>query len=213
MARWQLTEPHYLNVPGTQTEDRSMGDNNKKKLNSPLHLDPNDEKQWNYREMIGPNIMDGKIIVCHEGKGEPKDIVFLGDPTPGMLPVDDEAREISSGFTWTPTETLNEADSFSHRLLLGLLTETASAREEAKSAGQIEGMGELIKGLAEMMKMQTQLLAALGGKPLAVTEPEPSAEPAPGTGPATREFDVKGRTPNNIRDARRLSALVQEPAE
>lgn len=210
MARWQLTEPHYLNVPGTQTEDRSMGDNSRKKLSAPLHLDPNDEKQWNYREMIAPQIMDGKIVVCYEGKGEPKDIIFVGDPTPGMLPMDDEAREISSKFTWLPTETLNEADSFSHRLLLGLLTDTATAREQAKAASMPEGMAELMKGLTDMMKMQTQLFAALTGKTIAIIDPEPA--PEPDLGPEHRKFDTKA-APDNIRDARRLSALAREPAE
>ena len=94
MARWQLTEPNYLNVPGTRTQDRTQGDNIKKELPVPMHLDPNDEKQWNYKEMIAPQIMEGKIIVCYKDRGEPRDIVFAGEPTPGMLPIDDEAREI-----------------------------------------------------------------------------------------------------------------------
>lgn len=184
MARWQLTEPHYLNVPGTQTEDRSMGDRGKKKLSTPMHLDPNMESDWNYQEMIGRNIIEGKIIVCHEGKGEPRDIVFVGDPTPGMLPIDDEAREITAKFNWKPTQGLDDisqADSFTQKLLMNLLTDTAEAKEKAQAQQQAEGLGELMKGLAQMMSVQTQLLAALTGKHVAVQEPTveaTKAEPA-----------------------------------
>lgn len=211
MARWQLTEAHYLNVPGNETEDRTKGDNSKKKLPAPMHLDPNDEKQWNYREMIAPQIMEGRIIVCHEGKGEPKDIIFVGDPTPGMLPLDDEAKAISAKFSWTPSPDLDEANSFSHRLLLGLLTETAEAKQQAQASST--DMSELMKGLADMMKMQTQLLAALAGKTVAVVEPEPTAPKPEELSPEAREFKPAGKGPASIRDARRLAARATEPAE
>jgi hypothetical protein len=116
--RWQLTEPHYLNVPGTkweqQIQDRITGRQVRKSFSVPMHLHPESDVDWN--RMDG---QQGLITVCHEGKGHPdgRDIVFIGDPTPGMLPLDDEARELSSKFSWTPTEGTDEvsqANSFAN---------------------------------------------------------------------------------------------------
>ena len=52
---------------------------------------------------------DGEIIVCHAGKGDAKDIVFIGDPTPDMLPVDDEAKAISATLKRNGGRSLNMA--------------------------------------------------------------------------------------------------------
>lgn len=210
MARWQLTEAHYLNVPGTMTEDRTLGENNKKKLVCPRHLDPNQDADWNYKEMISPNVMEGKIIVCHEGKGEPRDIVFVGEPTPGMLPIDDEAREISGRYNWTPTQGLDQdsqANSYTNQLLLGLTESLVGAREQAKSIQPVEGMSELIGTINDMMKLQAQVLAALTGKNVPVPNDKPSDPNLP---PEVREFKTEGRGPSTIRDARRLAAQARE---
>lgn len=167
MARWQLTEPHYLNTKDTkwefETKNRTTGRSERKQFNVPTHLDPNIESDWNYQDRIGNNIIDGKILVCYEGKGEPKDIVFEGPPTPGMLPIDDEAKEISSKFDWIPTKGLDENsqfNSFAQQTLIKLTEELKSTA----SAPQIEGMSEFMKTMAEMMKAQTEILATLAGK-------------------------------------------------
>ncbi len=103
MARWKLTEPHYLKVPGTKWEytmqNRTTGKPQRKVFDVPLYLNPEDEGDWNVREGY-----DGYIAVCHEDKGLPSDIAFIGDPTPGMVPLDDEARELTARFAWTPTQ-------------------------------------------------------------------------------------------------------------
>jgi len=75
----------------------------------PKHLDPRLEDDWTHRPEN--NNMDGEIIVCWEGKGLPRDIIFEGNPTPGMLPLDDEAKEVSSHFSWTPTQGIDEDSS------------------------------------------------------------------------------------------------------
>ena len=107
MARWKLIEAHYLNVPGTTWEakevDRSTGRQVKKVFNVPLYLDPKDEADWNYRREQDPDLQDGGIIVCLAGKGRPRDIVFEGDPTPCMIPLDDEGRP-----TWLFGQTVHE---------------------------------------------------------------------------------------------------------
>lgn len=91
MARWKLNGKHYLNVPGTEWEHKeislSSGKQVRKIYTVPAFLDPAEPGDCNY---------PGEIIVCHEGKGERKDIVFLGDPTTEMEPLDEEAEEISA---------------------------------------------------------------------------------------------------------------------
>jgi hypothetical protein len=53
----------------------------------PVLLDTNNPQDF--------NDADG-IIVCFEGKGERNDITFVGNPTPDMEPLDDEAEEITA---------------------------------------------------------------------------------------------------------------------
>lgn len=110
MARWSLMNAHYLNVPGTEWEYKETTDSGKqgrKIFPVPLHLDPNNPRDHNY---------PGEIIVCHEGKGQPKDIVFVGPPTPDMTPLDDEAQAISDSMqpAWIhPIESLPTHDNLS----------------------------------------------------------------------------------------------------
>lgn len=100
MARWRLTEAHYIKG----------------------HLVDEDKTEWEYKEadrMTGrekrkrfevPDYRDVDTIVCYEGSEKDKnDFVMDGPPTPGMEPIDDEAREISAkhASSWKhPIETL-----------------------------------------------------------------------------------------------------------
>lgn len=210
MARWQLTEPHYLNTKDTkwefETKNRTTGRSERKQFNVPTHLDPNIESDWNYTDRIGNNLVDGKIIVCYEGKGEPKDIVFEGAPTPGMLPLDDEAKEISAKFDWVPTSGLDENsqfNSFAQQTLIKLTSEL----KNVQAAPQVEGMAEFMKTMSQMMQTQTEILAMLAGK-----KPEAAAETD--NIPADLvKHEVAGRSgPMNINDARRLASQVVEPS-
>lgn len=209
MARWQLTEPHYLNTKDTkwefETKNRTTGRSERKQFNVPTHLDPNIETDWNYQDRIGNNIVDGKIIVCWEGQGEPKDIVFEGPPTPGMLPLDDEAKEISSKFDWIPTAGLDENSQFNSFAQKKLIELTEQLRTTAQ-APQIEGMAEFMKTMAQMMAQQTQILAQLAGKTV-------EAEPEKIVPPDLVKHETEGRLgPMSAQDARRLSSQVAEPA-
>lgn len=97
MARWKLMQSHYLKVPvlpdGTDVEwvheetNRTSGRTVRKRHEVGMLLDTNNPADY--------NDPDG-IIVCHEGKGEAKDYVFIGEPTPDMEPLDDEAETISA---------------------------------------------------------------------------------------------------------------------
>lgn len=101
MARWKLATAHYLMVEGGEWEyveqDRNTGRPIRKKFLVPRMLNPNDPQDWTNRWGNKDN-EDGEIVVCREGRGEPRDIVYAGDPTPDMIPVDDEARAESAGW-------------------------------------------------------------------------------------------------------------------
>lgn len=179
--RWQLTEPHYLNVPGTKWEqtivDRNTGRPQRKSFTVPMHLHPEADIDWNR--------MDGHmgfITVCHEGGGHPdgKDIVFIGDPTPGMLPLDDEARELSGRFSWTPTtgtDEVSQANSFANQMLNGLIKDMAELQAGVRSAPQAEGLGELVATMREMMQAQMQMFQMMMAKQampaVILAEPDP----------------------------------------
>lgn len=208
MARWQLTEPHYLNTKDTkwefETKNRTTGRSERKQFNVPTHLDPNIESDWNYQDRIGNNIVDGKIVVCWEGKGEDRDIVFEGAPTPGMLPIDDEAKEISAKFDWIPTAGLDENSQFNSFAQKKLIEFTEQLRSTT-AAPAIEGMAEFMKTMAQMMAQQTQILAKLSGHTIAeelvtVTPPELVKHPTEGRLGAI-----------SAQEARRVAAQVAEP--
>src|SRR5882672_11346527 len=168
MARWKLTEPHYLSVPSERwehtTTDSRTGKPVRKMYRVPKHLDPRLEDDWNYRPEN--NNMDGEIIVCWEGKGQPRDIIFEGNPTPGMLPIDDEAKEVSGQFNWTPTQGIDEdsqRQSFYARLgdtLIDQMTELKVAREVASNPG----LDKFMETMLAMMAQNQQILSALTGK-------------------------------------------------
>lgn len=168
MARWKLTEKHYLNVPGTrwefQTVDRNTGRPQRKYFNVPLYLDPENPDDCNYKDGF-----ESWIIVAHEGSAEGRDIVFVGDPTPGMLPMDDEAREITAKFSWTPTAGLDDEskeNSYQNKLLLGLIDKMAETQAKATEMPMAAGMEQFLVAMTKMMEQQGQILAALVGKGL-----------------------------------------------
>jgi hypothetical protein len=178
--RWQLTEPHYLNVPGTkweyQIQDRITGRQVRKSFSVPMHLHPESDVDWN--RMDG---QQGLITVCHEGGGHPdgRDIVFIGDPTPGMLPLDDEAKALSATFSWTPTQGIDDvsqSNSFANQMLNGLIKDMAELQAGVRSAPQAEGLGELVATMREMMQAQMQMFQMMMAKQampqVVIAEPE-----------------------------------------
>ncbi len=161
MARWRLAAPHYLNVPDTFWEykevDRTTGKQKRVQFPVPALLDPSQPGDWNYRH----NADEGEIIVCQPGKGLPKDIEFEGEPTPDMVPMDDEAQVISASFAkkWKhPIESL--PGTYADSLLNTLQEEVAEVRAKGASA-QVEGMTELLTAMTAMMKQNQDILAAL----------------------------------------------------
>lgn len=85
--RFKLRGPHYLNVPGTEWEQeeksQATGKVLRKRYEVPMLLDPANPADCN---------RDGECIVSMDGhEAERGDIIFLGDPTPDMEPLDKEA--------------------------------------------------------------------------------------------------------------------------
>lgn len=161
MARWKLMGAHYLNVADEEWEytenDRSTGRPKRVKFPVPRLLDPRDPGSWTKRWGNKDN-EDGEIIVCYEGKGESSDVIFHGDPTPDMLPVDDEAREISSKFErlWKAKPEAMAGD-FSQSLIDKFQADLAVA--QAKSA-EVPGMADLIANIGKLVETNQKVLAA-----------------------------------------------------
>jgi hypothetical protein len=85
--------PHYLwttdNEWRYEETSRETGRRAIKHYNVPRYFDPENPGDWN---MVG----SGDCIVCHEGKGNPKDHIFTGMPTLDMEPLDGEAEIMSA---------------------------------------------------------------------------------------------------------------------
>ena len=162
MARWRLAAPHYLNVEGTKWEysevDRVTGRPKRTQFPVPTPLDPDNPGDWNYR--YGAD--SGEIIVSDGIGAEPKDIVFAGDPTPDMVALDDAARAKTEAMRpkWKhPIESLTT--SYADAMLKDLSEEVAQVRAAGGGTAQVEGMTELLTGLAGMMKQNQDILSAL----------------------------------------------------
>jgi len=105
--RWRLMTSHYLNVPGTEWEhnesDRTTGKAVRKLYPVGLLLDPRNPQDCN---------REGDCVVTHDIEGTRlvrTDFIFLGEPTPDMEPMNDEAEVISDSLRekWAhPIDTL-----------------------------------------------------------------------------------------------------------
>lgn len=163
MARWKLMAAHYLNVPGEKWEytenDRKTGRVIRQAFKVPRLLDPTDPTCWTNRWGTKDDA-EGEIIVCHEGKGQSTDQIFFGDPTPDMVPLDDEARELSASFEdkWRYKPEV-APQSFSQSLIDKFQLEQA-ALVAAKPA-QVEGMDKLTEAITELVKSNQTMLKAV----------------------------------------------------
>ena len=172
MARWLLKQPHYINVPGTEWEynevDRTSGKQVRMRYAVPLYLDPNNPGDRNYPE---------GIIVAREGTKFPKDIVFLGEPTPDMEPLDEEAEAISATCSskWIhPIESLSAEGGYGASLV------TAFEQQIAKliQLGQAAPANPVSAGTVsaeEFAKLQEQVAALMARNAELEVKTEPKA--------------------------------------
>ena len=177
MARWRLTQPHYLNTPGTEFEYKETshyGKTVKKIFPVPQYLDPEAFSDCNYnangeprsgRDMNTP----GEIIVAHDTEAKKgRDIIFVGDPTLDMVPLDEEAEIISAALApkWGRAFIGDGEDEggYSNRLLTEL-TETLNSFNATKSptsAAPDDGrIAKVEDQLQKMFEMNMALLAKL----------------------------------------------------
>ncbi len=84
-----------------------------------------------------------------------------------MFPLDDEARELSSHFDWKPTASLaadDQADSYTQRLINGLIKDMANLQASAQASSRIEGIDELLSAMAGMMKQNQEIIGKLADR-------------------------------------------------
>lgn len=171
MARWRLTNAHYLNCRDTKWEysevDRSTGKQVRKQFDVPRYLNPGEPTDWTHR--LGRD--EGDIYVSDGKNPDPKDIIFVGSPTPDMEPIDEAAKALSASFAerWQhPIESL--PGNFTQSLLDKFQTEVAKV-QSASTNTPPTGMGELMTAMAELMKQNAALIAMLAPKVESPTAP------------------------------------------
>lgn len=159
MARWKLTEAHYL-------------------FGYPPDLE---EVEWEYKEtdrVTGrerrkrfkiPFYFDAETTVCYVGQGLPGDSIFEGSPTPAMVPLDDEAKRINALHSkdWIhPIESL-PGQGFADALLSNLEKQLAALSNRMPLPVPVTESGvsrvefeALQVQLAELMAQNAELQAA-----------------------------------------------------
>lgn len=181
MARWKLREAHYIHAmrDGTRPEwvykeiNRANGREIQKKFPVPMHLDPKIEVDWTHRDHPHD---DGYIVVALEGTSDAHDIIIeRKSVTPGMEPLDDEAREITKQVMAgvVPIEGGSPDATYSENLLDKFIMQLAEASSTAGAAQaqQVQGLGEVLKAMTAMMEQNQLILQAL----VAQRAPEPKA--------------------------------------
>lgn len=177
MARWRLDIAHYLFLdPPTEWEyketSRETGRQNRMVAKVPRLLDPKDPTDCNQY---------GEIVVCDGHNPQRGDLIFLGDPTPDMHPLDDEAEAITQKFidagTWRKPEEGSEpyGEGLIKQFLaqidrLGGIKPTPSV-----SASQVspDAFASMQKQVAQLMEQNAQLMKQLIDK----QEPETPMPP------------------------------------
>lgn len=169
MARWRLNTPHYLNVPGTEWEQKEVSTQTGKQIRKvyqvPLLLNPD----------LGTDQTppaSGETIVCWEGKGQPTDYVFVGDPTADMTPIDAEAEKVTEEMRplWKhPVDSLNPTGPAALApetlVMMEQFAKQIGAAVQAPNSGVSRSeFDELKSMLASMQKQNAELKAALAVK-------------------------------------------------
>lgn len=157
MARWKLMGKHYLNIPGTEWEykeqDLQSQEEVRHRMAVPRFLDPEDQRT----KKNG----DGNVVVCYDGsKQAQSDYIFVGLPTPDMVPLDEEAEELSAIEAKRgehPIETLNGQGSYQDDILKRFMDMLAAAQTNQKPAENISVAGVSAEAFAEM-QAQVQAL-------------------------------------------------------
>lgn len=154
MARWLLTQPHYLNIPGTKWRydevSQATGEMVSQEFAVPRLLDPN-----NPRDCRSP---EGCVVTT--GTPSRGDWAFIGEPTPDMDPLDDEAEAISLSLRpkWQhPIESLPaNGEGFSTAILALLEKQLTEASRTAVPNTAVTGVSK-----EEFVTLQEQVAALM----------------------------------------------------
>lgn len=177
MARWRLTGPHYLNVPGTEWEyqelDTRTGRPKRQRFAVPMYLDPQQPPNWDK-----PNGSVIELVVCHGTPTVAGDIEFVGEPTPDMVPLDDEAKAMSAKLEETKwnvkadTLTGSYGEHLERTLEKQLEQQMALVKHvTSQQVAPVPGMNDLLTAIAGMMAQNQEILARLSPP---VAQPEPA---------------------------------------
>jgi len=163
MARWRLTAAHYLYTePPTEYThievSRETGRQYRQTMKVPRLLEPKDPGDHNY-----PN----DIIVCDGNNPQRFDIIFLGEPTADMEPIDDEARAITKKFVdsgkWRKPEDGMDYGETLIRQFLAQMEKMQSIPQPVSVSGidpkSFADLQDQVKALMEQnAKLQAQIL-------------------------------------------------------
>lgn len=162
--RWRLINAHYLKVAelpdGTRVEwehkeiSRETDRAARKLYAVPILLNPNDPADCNY---------PGELIVAHAIDGASnlrQDIVFIGDPTPEMEPLNDAAQAITDALRpkWEhPIDTLpvnggmnSQEMAFMQSMMTEFAKQIGAVLPTANAPVPNEDVGELKERLAKL---------------------------------------------------------------
>lgn len=173
MARWKLMTSHYLKTNDTFWEyketDQTTGRERRRQVPVPRYLNIYDQSDWTNRWGNTDNAA-GEIVVCHEDKGDKHDVVFYGDPSPDMMPLDDEAKAISATFTETwKYKPEGAAQSYSQSMVEFFEHEVdrvAAKPSGAPTAVEIPGMTDLVAAMTMMMQQNSDIIKTLAQRKL-----------------------------------------------
>lgn len=172
MATWRLTGKHYLNVqipddPDNPIEwvyeetDTRSGRRIRKRYKVPLYLDPAEPSYYH---------VNGELYVAKEGTTPPMKgaLLFDGDPTPDMDPMDDEAEAISLACKakWTApmgdTAFPSQGGNFGDKLLAQLSEQLAAVmNNNPLPKAAVGGVGVITaKQFAELKEQLAVVMAS-----------------------------------------------------
>jgi hypothetical protein len=165
MARWKLATAHYLNVEDNKWEyqevSRTTGKTIRIQVPVPTLLDPTDPAdfthKWGHPQQPGVvSDIEGEIIVSRGPSVDSRDVMFVGDPTPDMIPLDDEAKVISASFAerWRYKPDTDNAVNYS-QILIDQFQTTMS--EVVAKPTKIEGLDALIVAMTEVVKSNQEM--------------------------------------------------------
>lgn len=143
--RWELMTDHYID-----TDQKCEWEHNETDLQTGRAL----RKRYPV-----PTYLDKGTIVCQAGKGQRGDVTILGDPTPDMMPLDDEARDLSATFEGRWAYKPDTAEIPYSQSVNNTLADKFAPVE-------VKGLEELVVAVGAMAKQNQEVLSELSKRRL-----------------------------------------------